>query len=129
MPLVSVPPPPESVIVNVSVAPALLSSRIKSKSCSTGASEVVSRSTGPPPAGVKMTGATSAGSVSVTMATLLWRNGVVAVSSTVPLIVATLLTSLSVNVVVADVPGAPAVGVKTSASSSVVMAAAVPVSV
>ena len=52
-----------------------------------------------------------------------------AVSSTVPLIVATLLTSLSVNVVVADVPGAPAVGVKTSASNSVVMAAAVPVSV
>ena len=49
--------------------------------------------------------------------------------SSVPLIVATLLTSLSVNVVVADVPGAPAVGVKTSASSSVVMAAAVPVSV
>ena len=37
-----------------------------------------------------------------------------------------LLWSLSVNVVVEDVLGAPALGVKTRASSSLVIAAAVP---
>ena len=58
-----------------------------------------------------MVGAT-AGSLSITVVVVL----------TVALVQA-LLTSLSVKLVVVLVPGAPAVGVKTSASSSLVMVA------
>src|ERR1700689_1487153 len=110
---VNVPPPPDKVIVSVSLAPALRSPIVTPANGEIAASLAVVC----PAAGPVIVGAT-APSTSIT----------VVVPLTVGVVNA-LDTSLSVNVVVAWLPGAPAVGVNDKASTSLVTVAAAPLSV
>src|SRR5262249_40928908 len=105
---VPVVPPLLSVMVSVSVEIGRASRRERAENGGAGASEDVVC-----PATVPLMVGAPAGSVLITVVLLL----------TVGVALA-LLRSLSVNVVVVLEPGAPAFGVKTSASSSLVMVAA-----
>src|ERR1700722_2626944 len=96
-----------SVMVRGSVAPLLGSAMVPPENGLTCASEIVVC-----PATVPLMVGAAAGSVSITVVVLL----TVAVAKA-------LLVSLSVKVVGVLEPGAPAVGVKTSASSSLLMVA------
>ena len=118
MPSARAPPAPTSLIVNVSVALALASAIVTVENGFTGASEVVARPALVPVIVGATAGLVTAGSLSITEVVL----------STLGVAPA-LLVSLSVNVVVEVVLGSPAFGLNVRASSSPVIAAAVPDSV